>query len=124
MYGMKQKLWLPSFVLLSVPLISILLLIYYTGQTYWLGLIGVYAVMSIVTYFVYEHDKKRAVQKAWRVPEHTLHILELLGGWYGAWYAQKTIFHKNKKWAYQIAFWGIVFLHWVCLAAMAYQFGK
>jgi uncharacterized membrane protein YsdA (DUF1294 family) len=44
------------------------------------------------------------------VPEATLHLAELLGGWPGAFLAQRRLRHKCSKASYQIVFWGIVVL--------------
>jgi len=73
--------------------------------------IGIYAGMSALTYWVYVGDKLKAELNAWRTPEATLHWLELFGGWPGALAAQWQIGHKNRKASYQIVFWFIVFLH-------------
>ena len=50
----------------------------------WTWVVGGYALVSIVTFVVYGFDKRRAVHGGRRVPERTLHGLELLGGWPGA----------------------------------------
>jgi hypothetical protein len=47
------------------------------------------------------------------VPEARLHLLELLGGWPGAFLAQRRLRHKCSKHSYQVVFWLIV---------LAYQF--
>lgn len=78
----------------------------------------IYAVMSLITYAIYWRDKSKAQSGARRTPEATLHWLELLGGWPGALVAQWQIGHKNRKAAYQIAFWFIVLLHITALAVM------
>lgn len=81
------------------------------------ALAAVYAIMSIVTYFMYWRDKRIALRNTKRlkqvdrVPERTLHILELFFGWPGAFIAQRTLRHKNKKRQYQLVFWPIVLLH-------------
>ena len=77
-----------------------------------------YAVMSVVTFIVYALDKRAARLGRQRTPEATLHVLELLGGWPGAFLAQRLIHHKNAKVGYQVVFWLIVALHvagWVAL---------
>lgn len=77
-----------------------------------------YAVMSLVTFVTYLLDKRAAQRGRQRTPEATLHVLELLGGWPGAFLAQRLIRHKNAKLSYQIVFWLIVALHvavWIVL---------
>jgi uncharacterized membrane protein YsdA (DUF1294 family) len=81
-------------------------------------IIGLYALMSVVCYLCYFIDKRAAVQGLWRIPEKSLHTLELLGGWPGALLAQRTLRHKNRKPAYQLVFWLIVGLHVVGLAQL------
>jgi uncharacterized membrane protein YsdA (DUF1294 family) len=54
------------------------------------------------------------------VPEKTLHLCELAGGWLGGFIAQRRFHHKNKKASYQVEFWAIVALHyggWLWLLA-------
>jgi uncharacterized membrane protein YsdA (DUF1294 family) len=77
----------------------------------WIG--GGVAVMSALAYWAYARDKRRAREQAWRLPEARLHLLELLGGWPGAWLAQRWLRHKCSKLSYQCVFWIIV---------LAYQF--
>jgi len=90
--------------------------IYWTYQTF-IPLI-LYLFFSIITLIFYIVDKQRAKNQAWRIPEITLHLLELAGGWPGALIAQYWIRHKNAKKSYQIVFWLIVFSHflsWILL---------
>ena len=53
-------------------------------------------------------DKRKADSGEWRTPENTLHLFELLGGWPGAFLAQRIFRHKTAKLSYQIVFWLIV----------------
>jgi uncharacterized membrane protein YsdA (DUF1294 family) len=77
----------------------------------WMWVAGAYAVASILTFFVYGFDKRRAVRGGRRVPERTLHGLELLGGWPGALLGQAVFRHKRRKLSYMLVCWGIVGLH-------------
>lgn len=70
-----------------------------------------YPVMSLLTYVLYTDDKSRAKRKDWRIPEQTLHLCELAGGWIGGFIAQRTLRHKNRKESYQAVFWAIVISH-------------
>ena len=56
-----------------------------------------------ITYGMYADDKQRAASGAWRVPESSLHLAELLGGWPGAFLAQRWLRHKCSKASYQVA---------------------
>lgn len=75
-----------------------------------------YLILGGVTFFVYLFDKRRAQTQGARVPERQLHLLALLGGWPGAWLAQRYIRHKNRKVAFQRRFRATVVLH--CVLAL------
>jgi len=75
--------------------------------------LALYPVMSLIAFFAYADDKKRAQTNQWRISESSLHTLEILGGWPGALIAQKELRHKNKKATYQSVYWSIVVLHYI-----------
>lgn len=70
-------------------------------------LVSAFAI-SLVTYLFYASDKMRAREQDWRIPESLLHLLEIAGGWPGAFIAQRRLRHKVSKVGYQIVFWLIV----------------
>ena len=77
-----------------------------------------YGLMSVLTAAVYSLDKRHAVRAARRIPERTLHTLELLGGWPGALAAQQVFRHKNRKPAFFLVTYLIAALHvaaWIFL---------
>jgi uncharacterized membrane protein YsdA (DUF1294 family) len=95
-------------VLLLFPALSVLRL----AQTVDFRFVfGYFIFVSAVTYLLYRHDKKRAQSGGWRTPESTLHLVELLGGWPGAFLAQRAFRHKISKASYQVTFWMIITLH-------------
>jgi uncharacterized membrane protein YsdA (DUF1294 family) len=77
----------------------------------WRILLGAALAISILTFFMYRSDKQSAVKGEWRVPEVMLHFFELVGGWPGAFLAQRIVRHKISKTSYQILFWAIVMIH-------------
>lgn len=79
-----------------------------------------YFTFSLLTMFIYATDKTHAATHKWRVPEHYLHILELLGGWPGALMAQNQFRHKTRKSLYQVLFRAIIALHLAGWAAYFY----
>ena len=97
--------WLLLLALLAMPLLALLWLPF----PWWQGA-GAIVLVSALTYRMYAHDKHRAVTAGWRVPESSLHLAELLGGWPGALLAQRRLRHKCSKGSYQFVFWGIVIL--------------
>lgn len=70
-----------------------------------------YGGMSFVSYLVYWWDKDAAGAKQSRVPEDTLHALDLMGGWPGALVAQQQYRHKTVKVSFQVKFWLTVVLN-------------
>jgi uncharacterized membrane protein YsdA (DUF1294 family) len=70
-----------------------------------------YLTISLITFGVYGVDKRKAQLARWRIKENTLHLLELLGGWPGAFVAQRYFHHKSRKTSFQVVFWAIVTLH-------------
>jgi uncharacterized membrane protein YsdA (DUF1294 family) len=72
-----------------------------------------YGVASVLAFFLYWFDKRRARSDGWRTPENVLHAVELAGGWPGAMVAQQVFRHKTRKVSFQVVFWFIVLLHQV-----------
>jgi uncharacterized membrane protein YsdA (DUF1294 family) len=72
----------------------------------WAGAYGL--VVSALSYWTYSRDKRRASEGESRISEAQLHLWELLGGWPGAWIAQRRLRHKCSKGSYQFVFWLIV----------------
>lgn len=81
-----------------------------------LAVVGVYIVASTITFFAYYLDKIAAKNNRWRTQEKSLHLLALLGGWPGAWLAQRTLRHKSRKPAFLTIFWITVFINCLLLA--------
>lgn len=70
-----------------------------------------YLGMSLVSAIAYWLDKTAAQNGRWRVPESTLLMLGLVGGWPGAIVAQQTLRHKTSKASFRNAFWATVLLN-------------
>jgi uncharacterized membrane protein YsdA (DUF1294 family)/cold shock CspA family protein len=71
--------------------------------------VGMYVLaIGAASYGCYALDKRRARAKEWRISEAELHFTELLGGWPGAFLAQRRLRHKVSKAGYQFVFWLIV----------------
>ena len=93
-----------------------LLFLIFVGMLVFIGqlpfvVLALYVVVSVLSFLVYRHDKAAARQNQRRTGEGTLILLGLLGGWPGAFVAQKFFHHKTKKRSFQIAFWVTVLLN-------------
>lgn len=75
------------------------------------GILWLYILVSGVTFVLYGHDKSAAQKGRRRVPESSLHFLELIGGWPGALVAQRFYHHKSAKLSFQLGFWFCVIIN-------------
>jgi uncharacterized membrane protein YsdA (DUF1294 family) len=56
------------------------------------------AIASVILFVLYGLDKARSRRKgARRIPEITLHLLALAGGFLGGWVGRSLFHHKTKK---------------------------
>ncbi len=93
--------------------------IYYVRHANLLYL-AVYLVgINLLTYLAYRYDKRAAIERRWRLPESTLHMLMFAGGTVGAFAAQRILRHKNRKTSFQVKFW-LLFV--IQAALIAYVF--
>ena len=63
------------------------------------------AGLCAVGFLLHGWDKRRARTGGRRVPEASLHLVELLGGWPGALLGTRLFRHKTAKFSYRAAFW-------------------
>lgn len=105
--NIKLKLFI--FVLLLVPMLIGVTQLWNNHGFPWAACL--YLVTSLLAFYLYWDDKKRAGINAQRIPEATLHIVEILGGWIGALFAQQLFRHKTRKLSFQFIFWLIIIVH-------------
>lgn len=82
--------------------IVILPFVLFAGWSFYTGsmpmvLVLLYFLLSLITFTAYAIDKSAAKKDKWRIPENTLHVLSIAGGWPGAMLAQKVLHHKTQK---------------------------
>jgi uncharacterized membrane protein YsdA (DUF1294 family)/cold shock CspA family protein len=76
-----------------------------------LWVLWLYLGMSAICFAAYGIDKRAAVARTWRIPESSLLLAGMLGGWPGAIVGQQVFRHKTKKSAFRAAFWTSVVLN-------------
>lgn len=98
----------------------LLVLLLATSLFYFQSLVAWLLLVNILTWLVYGLDK-HAARKSWqRVPEKTLLLLGLVGGWVGALVAQEVFRHKTQKQPFRTWFMLSVILNVVVLVGIGY----
>ncbi|MCT8124927.1 DUF1294 domain-containing protein [Alishewanella sp. BS5-314] len=84
-----------------------------------------YLEASLFTYWLYQADKNAAVaRQTQRLPEESLQMFSLIGGWPGALVAQKKLAHKRSKALFQREFWLVVLGNCLLLLWLMSQHGQ
>lgn len=75
-------------------------------------------LVNLLAFVMYGIDKKRAMQKRFRIPERTLLWMARLGGGVGSWLGIKLFRHKTKHTRFRILvpLWTLVWLAGIVLA--------
>ena len=76
----------------------------------------------LVTSALYVWDKRAATKDRRRIPEKTLLVWSLLGGWPGGLIAGKWIRHKTQKTSYRIQFVFCATVHLAVSGWLFYQY--
>ncbi|MEL6104680.1 MAG: DUF1294 domain-containing protein [Planctomycetota bacterium] len=84
------------------------------------GYAAIVAIASCISFLAYGWDKFRAKRDRSRVPEKTLHLIDLVGGWPGGLLARRTFRHKTVKRSFVIVFWLTATLHVLAVVGAVY----
>ncbi|HEY0377747.1 MAG TPA: cold shock and DUF1294 domain-containing protein [Pyrinomonadaceae bacterium] len=101
---------------ITVPIafaISFLVALAVLAAVGWLDVswLALYYGASIITYGSYARDKTAAQNARRRIPESTLHLMSLVGGWPGALIAQVLLRHKTRKSSFLMGYWFTVIVN-------------
>lgn len=108
-------------ITLSFGVIFLLSLGFFTLQKILpVWILGGYMVINLTTFLIYAHDKNAAQNGDWRVQEASLHKMALLGGWFGAGIAHKTLRHKSQKTEFRQGFYLTILGNLVLLGVFWY----
>ena len=111
-YQKRRGVGFASLVLLLVLLVApVYALSHVAAVIDWRLLVIFPLGLSLLAFVAYWSDKSRAEAGEWRVPEATLQFFGLLGGWPGAFLAQRAFRHKTSKVSFQVVFWLIVLMY-------------
>ncbi len=84
-----------------------------------------YIEASLFTYWLYRVDKQAAIaRQRQRLPEQSLQLFSLIGGWPGALLAQKKLAHKRHKFLFQREFLLVIIGNGILLIWLLSQHGQ
>lgn len=84
-----------------------------------------YIEASLFTYWLYRADKAAAIaRQRQRLPEQSLQLFSLIGGWPGALLAQKKLSHKKRKFLFQREFLLVIIGNGILLIWLLSQHGQ
>ena len=114
-------LYIGNVLFLDIPIVSVVLFaIALIIMVIFNKIMGVeivfYTALSILTFVAFGVDKYKAKYNKLRVPESTLHIYSLFGGWPGALVGQRLFRHKTLKQPFKKRLHISIFLNLMCLA--------
>jgi len=79
-----------------------------------------FGVINILSGIVFAYDKYAAKRNRRRIPEITLHFLEMLGGVFINIILMYIIHHKNRKFSYWVWTW-LILISWLVLIFKIYN---
>ena len=77
--------------------------------------------MNLIGFLLMGIDKRKAVKRAFRIPESTLFIVALIGGSLGSLLGMYTFRHKTRHWYFVYGMPAILILHIIVIVALMYS---
>lgn len=85
-------------------------------------IIILYAVaVNVVSFIVMGVDKRRAIKRAWRIPESTLFVLAIIGGSIGSIIGMHLFHHKTRHWYFLYGMPVILALQVILILALVFS---
>lgn len=74
-----------------------------------------FVVFNLIAFIMYGVDKKKSIKHKWRIPEHDLILVAVLGGSIGALLGMKVFRHKTKHTKFVIGVPAILVVQFILL---------
>jgi uncharacterized membrane protein YsdA (DUF1294 family)/cold shock CspA family protein len=94
---------------------------FFSQNAFWFFLIIFLLLIAGLTFLMFGLDKRAALNERQRVPEKTLHLLSLAGGWPGALLARPLFRHKTRKQPFRTVFWLTVVVNLVAVGVFLFS---
>ncbi|MDR3652932.1 MAG: DUF1294 domain-containing protein [Paludibacter sp.] len=77
-------------------------------------------IINLLSGFIFVFDKQASIKGHRRIPEQTLHLLEILGGVFANLLLMYTLRHKNRKFSYWVWTW-LIGIGWFLFISRFYS---
>jgi len=84
-------------------------------------LVGYVIIVNLIGFLLMGIDKRKAVKRAFRIPESTLFIVALIGGSLGSLLGMYTFRHKTRHWYFVYGMPAILILQIILILALMYS---
>ena len=84
-------------------------------------LVGYVIIVNLIGFLLMGIDKRKAVKRAFRIPESTLFIVALIGGSLGSLLGMYTFRHKTRHWYFVYGMPAILILHIVIILVLTFS---
>jgi uncharacterized membrane protein YsdA (DUF1294 family)/cold shock CspA family protein len=124
-----ERCWRPAHLLLAEFLLPLFVVavfygvywLFFSKNSFWFFLAPLLIVIAVLTFILFGLDKRAALNDRQRVPENTLHLLSLAGGWPGALLARPLFRHKTRKQPFRTIFWLVVVINIALVGAFVFS---
>lgn len=83
-------------------------------------LVGYVIIVNLIGFLLMGIDKRKAIKRAFRIPESTLFIVALIGGSLGSLLGMYIFRHKTRHWYFVYGMPAILLLHIVAILILIY----
>ncbi len=124
-----ERCWRPAHLLLPEFLLPLLVVavfygafwLFFSKNAFWFFLIIFLLLIAGLTFLMFGLDKRAALNERQRMPENTLHLLSLAGGWPGGLLARPLFRHKTRKQPFRTVFWLMVVVNLVAVGVFLFS---
>ncbi len=78
------------------------------------------SAINLISGIIFAIDKRAAIHGRRRIPERTMHLLEMMGGVFANWILMYVLHHKNRKFSYYAVTY-ILLIAWTALLILIYN---
>ncbi|MDD6812227.1 MAG: DUF1294 domain-containing protein [Lachnospiraceae bacterium] len=79
-----------------------------------------FVIMNLIGFAIMGIDKRKAIKRAWRIPESTLFVIAIIGGSIGTTIGMHVFHHKTRHWYFLYGMPAILLLQIALIVLLMY----